>query len=427
MTSTPKGRLFLAFRAPAYRWLWSSQFLDVNGLWSFMLAQGWLILELTDSPLMVGLAPGVSGVVNLVSSSFGGVLADRLNRRTLLIVCQGTVALIILALGLLTVTGLVQVWHILLAATLQGISRGLQGPVRNSLMYDVVGRQAVMHAMAGVFLAGNAAKVIGPLGAGFLIGAFGAGPVFLGVSGFLFLATLLLLPLPHPTRPLPTAGSLWENFAAGLSFALHDRPIRTVMWVIPFTEGLGFGSQTMFPVVARDMLHAGPVTLGLLSASWGIGAVVATIALSSLGFIKPKGWVFMGATFGFGLLLLAFSFSRLLPLSLALLFVVGGFGVTYDTMGSTLLQTMAPDTMRGRIMGLYGVATSGFSLGAFTLGAMANVWGVAVAIAIGGGVVSANVLRMAPVARIAGERSAVPAALLAEADQAKTGRSAAPE
>jgi len=400
-------RLSLAFRIPGYRWIWGSSFFAASGFMTSTLVQGWLILELTDSPLMVGLAPALGGMVNMAVSPFGGVLADRLNRRSLLIFCQSLGAAIFLALGLLTAFDIIQLWHLLVASTLQGANQGLQQPARSSLMYDLVGRRAVMNAMAGQFMAFHGAGVIGSFVAGLLLASFGAGPVFLGVSGLVSLAAFLLTRLPNVPRTQTASGSFWGNLREGLGYTVHDKPIRAVMSVILLTETLGFSSRSMFPVVARDVLHAGPVVLGLLSTLWGVGGMVSSILLSAAGNIRPKGWVFMGSAVGFGALLVLFAVSRSVPLSLAAALLAGGCGVVYDTLANTLLQTLSPDVMRGRVMGLYSVLISGFSLGALVMGSLASLWGVTAAIAAGGGAVSLNALRAMPSARLVGERSAL--------------------
>ncbi|MBI2935364.1 MAG: MFS transporter, partial [Chloroflexi bacterium] len=294
-------------------------------------------------------------------------------------------------------------------------------------MYDLVGREAVMNAKAGQFIAFHGASIFGPFAAGFLLGAFGFGPIFLGVSGLIFVASLLLLALPSLPKIARPAGSVWQNLREGLAFALHDRPIRTVILVVLFTESLGYSSRSMFPVVARDVLHAGPAVLGLLSALWGIGGLIGAIGISSFGYVRPKGWVFLGSAFGFGAFLLLFAFSRSLPLSLVLLLLAGGFGVIYDTMASTLLQTLAPDAMRGRVMGLYSFVVSGFSLGALVMGTVAKLWGVTAAIAGGGGIVSVNALQLIPVARLIGERSAVGSGLSPASEDSPAGSPAATE
>ena len=395
----------MAFRVPAYRWLWASLFFNANGFMSFQLTQGWLLLELTNSPFMVGLSPALAGMTNLVVSPIGGVLADRLNRRKILILSQAIMAVLVLVLGLLTITDLVQVWHILLVSSVQGVSRGLEHPARNTLMYDIVGRRALMNAMAGQFMAMMGASAFGGLGAGYLMATLGPGPVLIFICGFFLVGASLLLRVPSPPRTMPPAGSVWLNFKEGLSFALHNRPILTVMWVVLITESLGFASRSMFPVVTRDLLNAGPFVLGLLTTLWGIGGVAAAIIVSSFGDFKQKGWVFLGASFAFGVFLVLFAFSRSLPLSLVLAALAGAFGITYDTLAATLLQSLSPEAMRGRVMGLYAFVISGFSLGALFMGTVAKFFGVTAAIASGGGAVAVNAIGMSPMARVIGERS----------------------
>jgi len=374
---------------------------------AYMLAQGWLLLQLTDSPLMVGLAPGLSGITNLFLSPLGGVLADRFNRRNILVIGHAALGAAMLALGALTLAGMIQVWHVLLVSSLQGVSRAIQGPARNSLMYDVVGRSALVNAMAGQFIAFHVASIVAAFPSGLIMAAFGPGPVIVGVGIFLVGAALLLLPLPQMSNSdsRQTSPPLWESFTQGLSFALHDRPIRAVLATILVTESLGYSSRSMFPIVARDVLLAGPAVLGLLATLWSVGGVIVAITLSGIGDMRSKGRVFVLSASAFGAMLLLFSFSRSLPLSLALLFLAGGFGVAYDTMATTLLQTLSPDYVRGRVMGLYSTLLSGLSIGALVMGALADVWGVTTAIAIGGGLVLLNALRMIPTSGLISARS----------------------
>ena len=395
----------MAFRIPAYRWMWTSNVLATNASRGFDLTQGWLILELTNSPLMVGLAPGLSGGASLVLSPVAGILADRLDRRALVMATMIAQTLVILTLGLLTVTDRLAIWHILVAAVISGTDRAIQHPARASLIFDLVGREAMMNAMAGQFLAVHGTSIVGPLAAGVMLASIGAGPVFLAMSALIFVGTLLLVPIGTPSRTQRISGSFLQNFKEGVSFAINDRPIRTVMLTILLTESLGFPSRTMFPVVVRDVLHTGPFILGLLWTLWGIGGVISAVTLSSFGDVRNKGWLFMSGAFGLGFTLMLFAFSRSVPLSLALLFLAGAFAVVYDTMATTLLQLLAVDRMRGRVMGLYGMLISGVSLGALVLGAVANAFGVTAAIAGGGAAVSLNSLRVAPAARLIARRS----------------------
>ena len=372
----------------------------------FRMGQGWLILEMTNSPFMVGLAPGLGSVASMLLSPFGGVLVDRLDRRVLLMLSQIIMGSAMFILGVLAVTDRVEIWHILVVTMVHQVMMGLQIAARDTLMYDVVGRGRLMNAMALQSLSTHSASVFGPLGAGFLMATAGAGPLFLVIGSIVFLSAVLLLPVSSLVKTVRPVGSVWRNLKEGIDLTLHDRPIRTVMWTVLVTDGLGYSSSAMFPVVTRDILHAGPVVLGLLSTFRGIGGIIGGLILSGLGDIKPKGWVFMGAALAFGAFLLLFAFSRTLPLSLSLILVAGASSTAYETMAHTLLQTMAPEAMRGRIMGLYSLVVSGIGFGALGMGAVASWLGVTWAIAGGGGTLVLNALSRFPMARSIGERSA---------------------
>ncbi len=391
------NRLTIAFRIPAYRWLWANSFAGAAGFMPYMMGQGWLIFELTDSPLLVGLAPAIGSVANMAFSPIGGVIADRLDRRSVLMVTQSLAASAILVLGVLAITGLVQFWHIVIIAVVHRTAMGLQLTTRNTLMYDVVGPRVFMNAVAGLFMSTHSASVLGPLAGGIIISVFGVGYLFLVLGSIIMLGSLFLLRVPRVPAAKPI-GSAWANLKEGVNFALRNRPVRAVLFTVLITDGLGFSTQSMFPVVTRDVLHAGPIVLGLLSTLRGAGGVVGALIVSSLGDIRSKGWLFTGAAFLFGTLLVGFAFSSLLQLSLVLIFLVGSFATIYDTLAHTLLQTMAPEAMRGRIMGLYSFVVSGIGIGALGLGAITSWLGVKWAIAAAGGTVAGNALLTVPMA-----------------------------
>jgi len=339
----------------------------------------------------------------MIFSPFGGVLVDRFDRRVVLMAAQVITALAILTLGVLTVTEVIQVWHILMVSVVHRLMISLQLASRNTLMYDVVGREATMNAMAGQFMSTHSASVLGPLGAGFTMAAFGPGVLFLAVGGIIGLGAFLVLQVPKVPRTAPS-GSVLSNLKEAAHFAISNRPVRNVLWTVLITDGLGFSTQAMFPVVTRDILHAGPVVLGLLSTLRGAGGVIGAFVLSSFGDVKPKGWVFIGAAFCFGVLLILFAFSRVLPLSLSLIFLVGICGTAYDTMAHTLLQTLSPEAMRGRMMGIYTFVVSGIGFGALAQGAIATSIGVKWAITSAGGSVALNALGRLSIAASLGQR-----------------------
>ena len=394
-----KSRVFLAFRIPAYRWLWAASLANANGFMPLMIGQGWLILTITNSPFMVGLAPGLGGIAAMISSPIGGVLVDRVNRRSVLIVSQSIMASSVLILGLLTIFGLIEVWQILILSTVSGLSRGFGNPARSTLMYDVVGPKAIMNAMAGQMMSFQLASIFGPLASGFIMAAYGPGPLFLIITISLYLSVALLLKVPSINPKTRATGSILDNLRQGISTTLRDRQLRTVMTAVFVTETLAFSATSMFPIIARDVLFAGPVVLGLLPTFRGIGGVIGAITVSSFGDIKYKGWTMLVADIILGCLLILFAFSRILPISLILILFAGACGTTFSTMATTLIQTLAPDNMRGRVMGIHGFIISGMGLGGIFMGAMSSLFGTTWAITSGSVTVISNATRSIPIAK----------------------------
>jgi len=393
-------RLFLAFKIPAYRWIWSSNFAAAAGFQPFMVGQGWLLFELTNSPFYVGLAPGLGAAANLIFSPLGGVLADRIDRRLLMMFAQGMMALAVLAIGVLVVADQIEVWQVLVLSVVQRMGMALQRTARNTFMFDVVGRTAFMNAMAGQFLSSQGAGLIGPIGAGIVIGAFGVGPLFLALGTIILAGCFLLLKVESVPVPQRRPASVFADLREGVAFVRGNRPIRAILLTVLITEGLGFSTWSMFPVIASEVLNGGPVVLGLLSSFRGLGGVIGAILISSFGNIRPKGTVLFGAAFTFGLMLVAFSFSQSIPLSLFLIGLVGSVAIVYNTQAQTLLPLLTPDAMRGRVLGIHSVILTSIGFGALGMGAVATLVGVTWAIFGGGTLVAVNALGRSPSASI---------------------------
>jgi hypothetical protein len=234
--------------------------------------------------------------------------------------------------------------------------------------------------------------------------AFGPGALFVVIGVLAAVAVLCLTRLKTPTRRQATSASTWRNMTEGISFALKDRPIRNLLSLVALTEICGFAVISMLPVVAKEVLQADSRVLGSLMSLWGVGGMTASLTLSARGNFKEKGWVFAGAAFSMGLGLVLFSLSRELVLSLFLILLVGAAASTYDIMGNSLLQVLAPDALRGRITGVHSLLLSGSAAGSMGMGAIAETRGVALAIMLGGGVVMVNAVRILPRARTLGER-----------------------
>lgn len=395
-----------AFGVNQYPKLWINSLVGGLNFMTYGMGQGWLILELTDSPAMVGVAPGIMGVTVLVLGPFGGLLADRFDRRLLLLVTQLVSASIVFGLGVLVVLDMAHLWHIFTVAALQGVGRAIQFPARGGYTYDLVGRSLITNALALQFLAIHLASISGPLLGGFILDKLNAGVLFMSLGAVVFLGSTLLFTMPSPPKREQLYGNFLRNLTEGITFAMHDRQMRTVFWVVLFTELLGFSFLFMLPVMVRDVFHLDATALGYLSAAWGAGGVLATLVISMRGDIKARGWLFMGAAITMGIFLLLFSFSTTLLLSMVLLFGAGATGVVYDIMGSSLFQTLAPDHMRGRLIGLHSTLLSGATLGSSGIGAVAEIRSAPFAIAIAASVVALNALRMTPVASAISRRSA---------------------
>ena len=356
-----------------------------------MLAQGWLVLDMTDSPFWVGLVVGLQGVGLVGFGAFGGVLVDRLDRRMALLSVQlagGTTAL---AVGLLAVTGNIVLWHMVVAALIQGLLQAVQMPASNTLVYQVVGREKLLNAMAARLMVFNITRIIGSLIAGALITSVSIGSCYLLSAGSSFVAAPLLLPLRGSYRPQTTRESFWRVLSGGVKYAWSSRSIRMLLLLSLLMELYGFSHMVMLPVMARDVLHVGATGLGFLSAAGGLGAMMSTLGVAALGDFKNKGMLLVVTAASAGVFILLFAASPWYPASLVLVAGVGASLMAYDATMGTLLQLLSTDAVRGRIMGLYGL-TFGFTpVGGFLAGAIGTLVGVPFAIGLGGAIILAYV------------------------------------
>ena len=370
-----------------------------------MMAQGWLLLSITNSPLIVGLAPALGSAAMMFSSPWGGVLSDRLNRRTILIFAQSTITVTAFSLGILTILNLIEVRHILVAAVIDGISRGFQNPARSTLMFDLVGRTALINAAAGQMMAFQVASILGPMLGGIIMSSFGVGTLFLLV-GFSFLISVLLIFRVSSSPPnLPPAKSALASLKEGLSFAIRDKAIRAILWTFFITQSLSFSTWTMFPVITRDNLQAGPIVLGLISTLQGCGGVAGGLIISGIGDVKNIGRLFFVASIASGCFMILFALSRNIYISLFLITLSGLCGTTFMILSGTLIQKISPAEMRGRLMGLHSLLMSGIGLGGLIMGSIATLWGVTTAIVSGSSIATSHAITRIPQSSYITERS----------------------
>src|SRR3989442_10655079 len=378
-----------------FRLFFIGQGISLVGTWMQNVGEGWLILTLTNSPFYVGLTAALSSIGVLLFSLYAGVIADRVDKRRVIILMQVAFMIEAFTVSILVWTGVIAVWQVLVLATILGIASAFDIPMRQSFIVEMVGKDDLMNAIALNSSLFNAARVIGPAIAGLLIGAVGiAWCYFLnGLSYIAVIAGLLMMRLPNNPRPAKTT-SAWTGFREVLAYLRGDRRLRVLMILTAIISVFGFPYIAMVPVFAREVLYRGAGGYGALTSSIGIGAVIGALAIAlASSRIRRRGRLMLVGGTAFGLLLILFSASRSLPLSMVLLGLTGWAMIVNNSITNTLLQTSAPDHLRGRIMGFYSFVFVGMApFGAFLFGVVAERIGVPHTIAGGGAVVTLAVV-----------------------------------
>jgi len=384
---TPLGVGLGALAHRNFRLFIAGQGISLIGTWMQSIALGWLVLDLTNSPFAVGLNSALRSLGVLVFTLYAGIIADRVDKRRLIIVTQSLQMVEALVLALLVWTHVITVWQVMVLAVFFGVVTAFDIPTRQSFIVELVGKEDLMNAIALNSSMFNAARVVGPAIAGALIGIVGVGTCFFlnGVSYIAVIGGLIAMRLP-PFRPVPVESSAWGGFREVLQFLRGDRRVRTLVMLTSVLSIFGFPYLVMMPVFARDVLHVQAGGYGALTAAVGVGAMLGalTIAVNS-GRITLRGpLMLMGGT-AFGLLIVLFAASRSFGLSLAVLGLGGCAMIVNNALTNTMIQTSVPDQLRGRIMGFYSFVFVGLSpLGAFQAGAFAERYGAPLAVGVGG-------------------------------------------
>jgi len=374
---------FSALRFRDFRLFWAAQCVSFSGTWMQMTAQGWLVYELTRSPLFLGLVSAATALPILLFSLFGGVLADRFEKRSLLLITQGLSILPPLMIGALTTAGVVNVWHVMALGFAIGTINAFDVPARQSFLIHMVERESLLNAIAMNSAAFNSARMLGPVIAGMLIAALGTAACFY-VNSASYMAVLLALFLIKARSPgKPGEKNFFRDIAEGMRFMAGEpeilRPVLLVSTISLF--GLPFVSQ--LPVFAAEVLGMDARGLGLLMGASGAGALTAAILLASVGDIKYKARTMTLAALTFPICVLAFSVSKSYQLSMAMMFMAGIAVVWFLANANSALQLMSPDGLRGRVMSVYTLMFLGMTpIGHFIMGSLAGSLGSVRAVSI---------------------------------------------
>jgi predicted MFS family arabinose efflux permease len=357
-----------------FRVLWLGAFTSSIGTWMQKVAQSWLVLTLTDSPFYLGLDAFLGELPILLFTLLGGVVADRRDRRSVLLVSQVVQLSTAFALAALVYVGAVKVWHILALSCITGTAQAFGGPAYQSLLPVLVRRDDMPNAIALNSAQFNLARIIGPLLAGVALATMGSAACFAlnGVSFLFVIASLLMLHHRHVTVT-PTQ-SVAGELRSGLSFVRHDPVILTMTFLALCTTLLAAPVLTLLPVVARDVFRLGPDGYSRLMAFSGAGAVLGALTTAWLGRFHGMGRVVLLVQLGLGVVLAAFASSRVLHLSYALIFL-GSIGLMMSfSLLTSLVQLAAPNDMRGRVVSIYMMAfRGGMPLGSLAAGYAAGL------------------------------------------------------
>jgi len=375
-----------AFRHRNYRLFFGGQLISLIGTWMQMVAQSWLVYRLTGSAALLGLVGFSSQIPVLLLASVGGAIADRHRRHRILVVTQTSAMLLAAVLATLTLTQQVQVWHICAIAVLLGIVNAFDIPARQAFVVEMVGREDLVNAIALNSSMFNSARVLGPALGGVLVASIGEGWCFFGnsVSYIAVIAGLLAMRLTARPRAVPS-GSMLASIVEGSRFAWHASPIRSLLLLLALVSLMGMPYMVLMPIFADQILHGGPRGLGMLMGASGVGALAGALTLAARRSVRGLGRVVPLAAAGFGACLILFSLSRSFWLSAALLVPTGFCMVTQMASSNTLVQSMVPDALRGRVMAVYSIMFLGMApFGSLMAGQLAQHLDAPTTVAIGG-------------------------------------------
>lgn len=375
---------FAAFRHRNFRLYFGGQLISNIGTWMQIIAQAWVVYQIGHSELTLGLVAFASAIPNLLVTPWGGVVVDRLSRRTVLVMTQTGAMLLAFILAALTFTNVVREWHVIVLAALLGVVTAFDAPARQAFVPDMVGKKDLPNAIALNSIMFNSARVIGPAIAGMLLAVIGAAWCFT-LNGISFLAVLLGLWLmdlpPHQVAHNPT--SPWKQLVSGVQYTARNREMSAMILLSLVFSVFGFSYVTLLPAFVEKVLHQGALAYGWVNAASGLGAVSGAFFLAHRISHGRRGRLLVLTNLAFPLILIVFSFVSIFPISLVLAYGLGvGFMMQFTNL-NTLLQTRVEDGFRGRVMGLYSLTFFGLApFGNLMIGALGQKLGLSIAMTL---------------------------------------------
>jgi MFS family permease len=382
-------RTFAALRYRDFALLWTSLTITASGQWLQQITLSWLVFDMTGSALQLGTINGLRMLPFLFTSLIAGVLADRIDRRRLMLATQLYLAVITLAMALLLLSGRAAVWHLYVFTFISGLGWSFTMPVRSALVPALVPRAELMNAIALSSATFNIARVIGPAIGGLLLATVGGGGNFLVQAGMYavvigLVATMRVPPVSAAESRRAGETGVWASLLEGLRYIRGNRLVVTLLLLSLVTMLVGMPYQSLLPVFAKDVHQIGSGGLGLLMACSGVGAIAGTLAIAGAGDFPYKGRVQLLALGATGVALALFGQASWLPLALVFLILTGGCQMMGMTLNQTLLQTSITDEMRGRVSSVHMLDAGLMPLGSLAAGGLAEALGAPAAVTVMG-------------------------------------------
>lgn len=376
-----------ALRHRNFQLFFSGQLVSLIGTWMQSVAQSWLVYRLTGSALLLGSVGFASQIPVFLFAPLGGIAADRINRRHIVISTQVAAMLLALILAVLTLSHAIdrKVWLIFVLAALLGVVNAFDIPGRQSFLVDMVGKEDLMNAIALNSSMFNGARVIGPAIAGILVAKIGEGWCFFA-NAVSYIAVIIGLLMMRVRSPAPASmASPFEHMMEGFRFVERTAPIRALLLLLGVVSLVGMPYVVLMPIFADQILHGGARGLGILMGATGVGALLGALTLAFREGVKGLGRWVAWCCAGFGASLVVFAISHTFWISVILLLPVGYTMMLQMACSNTLIQVMVPDALRGRVMAVYSMMFMGMApIGALLGGALANRLGAPLTVAIGG-------------------------------------------
>jgi MFS family permease len=379
---------FTALQHRNFQLYFGGQLISNAGTWMQVIAQGWLVYQISHSELSLGIVGFAAAIPSLVVSPWGGVIVDRVPKRKLLMLTQASAMILAFVLAGLSFANIVQEWHIILLAAGLGIVNSFDAPARQAFVVEMVGREDLPNAIAVNSMMFNSARVIGPAIGGFLLAVVGPSWCFT-INGISFFAVILGLWAMQLTPQVSASHteSPFKELTSGLRYVSAQPELKGLLLLALIFSIFGVSYSTVLPAFVEQVLNQGAVVYGWINALTGVGAVIGAFMIASHRGGDWRGKWLRWSGFGFPVALSLFAFTKYLPLSLFLALVLGlGFMIEF-TMINTLLQTRVQDRLRGRVMGLYTLTFFGFSpFGNLAVGALSERLGLSVALTLFAGI-----------------------------------------